>query len=188
MKSSHRKYELKTHVLGDHQLINAACAISAVESLKKNGFDIRPESIKSGLENVKLAGRFEIVSKSPYVILDGAHNTAGIRSTREAVSALFKSSNIILVLGICSDKDIPAMMKEIASVAETVIVTAHSLQSRATDPKILSKEACKYSKNVIIKPTVKGALEYARSIADRKDVILVTGSLYLVGDAKRILD
>ncbi len=180
-------YEMDLKVAGEHQIRNAACAVACAEALTRSCVDIPENAIIEGIRNTMLEGRFEVVHKSPWVILDGAHNPAGMKSLREALSVVFPGRKVTLVTAICSDKDIPAMLKEIAPVAGRIIVTKHSMKSRTADHRMLSREARKYSANVISKMSVKEALNYAMSSSEKDDIIVVSGSLYLVGDAKKLL-
>jgi dihydrofolate synthase/folylpolyglutamate synthase len=180
-------YSVKIPLLGDHQIENASCAITAIEALGRKGFRITKSAVEGGLSKVCISGRFEIAGKSPYLVLDGAHNPAGMRSARKALEELFPGKKTVIIVSICSDKDIPGMVKEIAPSAEKVIVTRHSLKERAGDPEVIAAEAGKYCKSVEVVRDVGKALERARILATKDDLILVAGSLYLVGDVKKLL-
>jgi dihydrofolate synthase/folylpolyglutamate synthase len=177
-----REYDLEMPLLGRHQMANAACAVSAAENLELDKKDI----IK-GLKEVKLEGRFEIVGKSPFIVLDGAHNPAGIRNLKQSIESLFSGRRIALLISICSDKDIVSMVREIAPTADEIIVTRHGFSQRAAHPKVIADEARKHPKNVHVEPDVRKALEMAKRLAGNVGVVLATGSLYLVGDIKKLL-
>jgi dihydrofolate synthase/folylpolyglutamate synthase len=180
-------YSVKIPLLGDHQIENASCAITAIEALGRKGFRITKSAVEGGLSKVCISGRFEIAGKSPYLVLDGAHNPAGMRSARKALEELFPGKKTVLVVSVCSDKDIPGMVREIAPAADKVIVTRHSLEKRAADPEVIAGEARKYCKSVEVEKDVRKALERARASVTKDGVILVCGSLYLVGDVKTLL-
>ncbi|PIV68821.1 MAG: hypothetical protein COS08_05830, partial [Euryarchaeota archaeon CG01_land_8_20_14_3_00_38_12] len=93
----------------------------------------------------------------------------------------------ILILGILSDKNIKKMVKIIAPPSDIIVITKPGTE-RAADPKIIKNEAEKYIRTVVVKDNVKNALDYAKSIAKKNDMILITGSLYTVGDVKKAIN
>jgi dihydrofolate synthase/folylpolyglutamate synthase len=182
VSTSKRQYDLEMPLLGRHQVINAACAVSVAEDL-----GVSMDDIVKGIKNVSLGGRFEIAGEKPFVVLDGAHNPAGIRSVKQAMESLFSGRKVALLLSICSDKDIGAMAKEIVPLADAVVVTKHGFSQRAAKPEDIAKEARKHCKDVRTEPDVEKALEVAKSLAGNVGVVLATGSIYLVGDIKKLL-
>ncbi|MFH0956884.1 MAG: Mur ligase family protein, partial [Candidatus Aenigmatarchaeota archaeon] len=138
------KYGLSTPMPGDHQMANAACAVAAAEFLSEAGHRVGRKAITEGIEKAVIAGRFEVAGKSPCVILDGAHNPAGMKTARKALQGVFPGKKAILVLSICSDKDIPAIVREIAPAVERIIVTRHSVKERVADPAAIAAQARKH--------------------------------------------
>ncbi|UCD02983.1 MAG: bifunctional folylpolyglutamate synthase/dihydrofolate synthase [Candidatus Aenigmatarchaeota archaeon] len=187
VSTGQRDYSLEMPLVGKCQLANAACAVSAAEALTKKGCRVDKKAIVKGIKNVKLKGRFEIAGKSPFLVLDGAHNPAGIRCVREAAQSLFSGRKIALVISICSDKDITGMLKEIVHAVDSVVVTRHDYSERVEEPEKIAAEASKHSKHVHVEPDVRKALERAKRLAGNVGVVLVTGSLYLVGDIKKLV-
>lgn len=182
-----RNYEnLCTPLLGVHQLFNASSAIGAIEALKIRGIHIKEESIKLGLKKVKWPGRVEIVQKNPLVVLDCAKDPVAMKKLKEAVLKYFKYDKLILVIGISSDKDINSMMNEIVPISDFVVVTKHKIMDRGTDTKLLAELVRKYSKDYTIVEDVKDAVKKALSLAGEKVMVLVTGSLFSVGEAREI--
>lgn len=177
-------------LLGIYQIVNATTAIAAIEALIQKGEDISKESIKNGLEKAKWRGRLEIIKRSPLLILDGAHNVDSVKKLKNAIKEIisFGSSStgkIIFVIGIFEDKDIPTIIKILATFGEIIIATRAKTE-RSAKPEKIANEAIKYCENVIIKEDVKEAVELALNLANKNDTVCVTGSLYVVAEAMKI--
>ncbi|MBU1147977.1 MAG: hypothetical protein KKD11_06450, partial [Candidatus Omnitrophica bacterium] len=142
--------------------------------------DIDEKTIRGALKKVDWPGRLQIMRKKPYVILDGAQNTASIKAVLSSIKELFDYKNLICVFGIMSDKDIKGVARELDNASDTVILTRPN-NDRAVDPANLKDNFCKANVKVIA--NVKKALDLGLNIAGKNDLILVTGSLYLVGEA-----
>lgn len=199
VKSILKEYPgLKIKLLGNHQLVNASAAIGAIEVLRLFGFDVDIECVRQGLYNTSWPGRFEIISQRPAIVLDGAQNKASAQVLKKAVKENFsaggmgrKYKRLILVLGISCDKDIKGICGEICSLADRIILTEAN-NPRAAGVEIIEKiirglrlgpEA-----GVMIVKTknVRDALSKAKEIARKKDLILVTGSLFVVGEVRNL--
>ena len=179
------KIKYKIPLLGDHQLWNASAAVGAIESLKFHDITIPEGAIKNGLKNVKWPGRLEIIQRKPLVVLDCAKDPVAMRKLKEAL-ANFKYDKLILVISISSDKDIQSMMNEIVPISDFVLITKHKVMGRGTDPKILAKKVKKHSKDFMIIEDVKDAVKKGLSLSGNKDMMLVTGSLFTVGEAREL--
>jgi len=177
-------YTVKTNMRGSFQGENIAIAIAAVESLEVNGVFITDESIAIGIEKTVNPGRMEIISSNPCILLDGAHNIAGMKILKETLNDDFEFDKLILVLGILSDKNIEEMLKIISPISDVIVVTK-SKNDRACSP-IRLKEMIKKS-NVVVKDSISEAVEYAKETAKKQDLICITGSLFTVGEARDIL-
>jgi len=187
VKSIFNDYEnLYILLLGDHQLVNACCAIAAVECLRFNDIIILPDIIEKGLRTVKWPGRLEIIQEKPLVVLDSAKDPLAMRKLKDAVQKNFKYKKLILVISISSDKDIHSMLSEIVPISDFVILTRHKVMKRAANPELLSLMVEEYSKDFIVIDNVKDAVREALSRANKKDMILVTGSLFTVGEAREL--
>ena len=183
-----RRYNnLKISLLGEHQLKNALIAAMTLDVLKNKGIVIKETDLRKGFEITRWPGRLEINQEKPMVILDCAHNPAGMRALRSALQELFKGKKVTLVIGIMRDKDIPGIIKEIAIVADNIIITKPEFE-RASEPDIIESEAKKYCNNVLIKSKVEDAVQYAIKNASIDDVICITGSIFNVGEAMAALD
>ncbi|MBN2062786.1 MAG: bifunctional folylpolyglutamate synthase/dihydrofolate synthase [Deltaproteobacteria bacterium] len=172
---------------GAYQNRNAALAITVIELLEKKGFKITLENIIEGMRDVSWPGRLQVVLKNPLLILDGAHNPDAIRKLAEAITSEFQYRRLILVLGVMKDKDIRGILDRAVPIADYVIYTAPDYY-RSADPEILMKKSAPLKKPGETVPAVKKAIERAKAIAGREDLILVTGSLFTVGEALSCID
>ncbi|MBE7415491.1 MAG: bifunctional folylpolyglutamate synthase/dihydrofolate synthase [Deltaproteobacteria bacterium] len=179
-----RLENLKLGLLGPHQVRNAACALAAVEVLKRKGFDIQVKAAREGLKKAAWPGRFEVMSRKPFVVLDGAHNPAGARTLALALEGLGKKP--VLVLGVMADKDIDGILKEILPSCRMVIATS-PMNERSESPRALSGRIERFGKEAIIRERVKDALKEALLLAGPRGAVCVTGSLFTVGEARGYL-
>lgn len=181
---------VETPLVGRHQLRNVALAVATAEELSKQGFaGITSASIERGIRETHWPGRFQVIGANqdwPEIVLDVAHNPAGAWALRSALSERYEDSPLIFVFGAMRDKAISEMTEVLFPLADRVIAT------RAENPRsALSEEiqqAAERTATIVeIAPTVTAALQHARSLAKPNAVIVVTGSIYLVGEAMRIL-
>ena len=183
------KFEhLPIPVFGEHQAINCGLALALLDQLKLNGMAIDDEKAIEGLSKIVLPGRMEIICEDPKVLVDGAHNAASIKALIRGVSQHIPYDSMVMVFGCAMDKDIHGMIQQIAKSADKVIFTKASDCARSADPKQLAEMYSEMSDGKIaqVADTLVGALGIANSAVSQDDIIVVTGSFYLVGDAKRI--
>lgn len=179
-----RKYSnLKMKLLGGHQLMNVSAAIGVIEGLSLLGVDVGADSIRKGIYNTLWPGRCEVVSKCPRIVLDGAQNTASIQVLKQAVKEEFKYRKLILILGISNDKDKKGICRQLYDFVDEVILTQAD-NPRATSPFELAKYFT--GKNILIAGNVRQARSKALDIAKKGDLILITGSLFVVGEARQL--
>jgi dihydrofolate synthase/folylpolyglutamate synthase len=176
------KYQVSIPLLGDFQLENAAAAVAALEILSSEGFAISAANITQGLARVKWPGRFQILQQNPTVLVDGAHNVTSMRGLVSNIKAYFSYKRIFLVFGTSCDKDIPGIVNELVPLSPQVIVT-RTEHSRAAPLPTLAAEFTKRGINIETRETVTEAITRALSLADRTDIICVTGSLFVVAEA-----
>lgn len=175
---------LEISLLGRHQLTNACCAIGAIEVLGLHNIKITGKNIKKGLKKARWPGRLEVMRYSPIVVLDGAHNHPAAKQLKQSLAELLEDrKRLILVIGICKDKEIEKIIKELVPMAFKVVVTAVKT-SRTAPIEDIYKIAAKYNRNVTVAKEVRTAIEQALGEAKKDDVICITGSLYLVGEAR----
>jgi dihydrofolate synthase/folylpolyglutamate synthase len=176
------KYQVSIPLLGDFQLENAAAAVAALEILSSEGFAISAANITQGLARVKWPGRFQILQQNPTVLIDGAHNVTSMRGLVSNIKAYFGYKRIFLVFGTSCDKDIPGIVNELVPLSPQVIIT-RTAHSRAAPLPTLAVEFTKRGIEPEIEETVSEAISRALSVADRTDIICVTGSLFVVAEA-----
>jgi dihydrofolate synthase/folylpolyglutamate synthase len=180
IKGIFREYHgLKIRLLGEHQIINASVAVATIEALRLHNTNIGFEAIRLGLYDTLWPGRCEVISKNPIVVLDGAQNIASVAVLKKATKENFQYKKLILVLGISSDKDIKGICNMLSGLADVVILTRAN-NPRATEPQDLVKYF--KGKDVRITKNVLEARALSRHIARKEDLILVTGSLFVVGE------
>ena len=168
--------------IGDYQVENAIGAIYALYLLNKRGIlKISMEDIKERIKRSTWKGRMEIVSRDPLIILDGAHNFDGIKRLVESLDN-FKFKKLHLIMSILADKEHKKMLEEIASYTDEVVFVNLDYK-RGTSPDELSREASEYGlKGQVM--TIDEALAYYKKSYQEGDLILITGSLYFVSEAR----
>jgi dihydrofolate synthase/folylpolyglutamate synthase len=176
-------------LIGQHQVENCATAIGALETLSENGvIKIDNEAVINALAKVKCPARIEVVSKKPLVILDTAHTVSSMKFLRESIKENFSFKRLILVIGLSADKDIEGVLREITCAADELIFTRTN-NPREAEPRQLALIAKKsYSKEPIVIENIDEALREAKRIADKNDLICITGSFYLAARVKEELN
>jgi len=172
---------------GDFQARNAALALIAIERLEEKGFKISSQNIRKGLGNSTWPGRMHVVGENPTIILDGAHNPAAVRALAGAIKSGFTYRRLILVIGVMEDKDIGRLLRGIVPMSDYVIYT-RPVYSRAANPEVLVTEATGFKKPGEVVQLLTEALDKAREMADPRDLIVVSGSLFTVGEAMAYFD
>ena len=174
-------------LLGEHQIINLSVAMQAIEILNnKNIIDISIANIVKSIKNVSWKGRLEVLSNNPYVVIDGAHNIQGIKTLSRNIKKYFKYENLYLILGILADKDVEEMIKIITPMAKKVYsVTPNSIRGELAES--LKDEVSKFNKNCKAFDKYEEAYLEALNDASEKDLILASGSLYMIGDMRKII-
>ena len=178
---------LETRLLGSHQIVNAATAIGVIEGLRLRGITIPAGAIRDGIKNARWEGRLEVMAKRPFIILDGAQNRASASSLSNAIKKHFRYKNLILVLGVSKDKDIRGILEELLPIAGSVILTKSRIKERACEPSDIKGFIDSKEKEVILTSSVEEALAKAVSSAALEDLVLITGSLFVVGEAREML-
>jgi dihydrofolate synthase/folylpolyglutamate synthase len=181
------RYEkLYVPLLGRHQQENAAVAVAALEFGKPKNregkFRLDRSAIKHGIATTVWPGRLEVMSRHPLIILDGAHNPEGAKALRDSLVS-FPKRRTVCVVGILGDKSYKETTGLIAPLCDEVIVTKPATP-RSLDPELLSGEVKRHVPSVTVEPDLHKALEEAMTRAGQDDMVLVTGSLYLVGAAR----
>jgi dihydrofolate synthase / folylpolyglutamate synthase len=177
-------------LVGRHQLRNVALAIAAAEEVSKKGLPgITPQSIERGIRETHWPGRFQVRPAGndwPDMVLDVAHNPAGAWALRSVLSERYEDRPLIFVFGAMRDKAISEMTEILFPLALHVIATQPE-NPRSASPEEIQQAAHRTSTEIEPVADVKSALEQARAEANKDAVIVVTGSIYLVGETMRIL-
>ncbi|MBW2569383.1 MAG: bifunctional folylpolyglutamate synthase/dihydrofolate synthase [Deltaproteobacteria bacterium] len=179
--------DMRSGLLGAHQIDNAALVLAACEILNKNKAGLSIQNIKDGLTQNNWPGRLEIVSSSPFILLDGAHNLIAVRCLAKFLSENLTKRKITLVTGILDDKPYAAMLACLLPLCDKAILTRPK-NNRAIEPEKLYSIAKKIIPDVCIIQDVGKAIKHAIKTASSNDAICIAGSLYLVGEAKEMLD
>lgn len=177
-----REYRVSMPLIGDHQQENAATAISALSVLRTRGWQISERSIVDGFADVRWPGRMEELGRRPLVIADGAHNGDSARRLREALTKYYEFRKAALVVGVSADKNVEDIASELVPLASTVILTK-SRHARAAEPDAIAGIFMR--PDIILETTesVQEALQRARELVSEEDLVCVTGSLFVVGEA-----
>lgn len=176
--------DLHVGLLGAHQLTNAAVALAALEAYAAGqGLALDESAIRRGLAQARFAGRLEVMQRQPMVVLDGAHNEEKVGALTAALRQLFRYRRLILVLGLLEVKSVTAILRLLVSVADVVVTTAPQVRGK---PALPADELAELSREAGVREVRVGgmpmeALEQALGLAGPDDLVVCTGSLYLIG-------
>ncbi|MCK4998739.1 MAG: bifunctional folylpolyglutamate synthase/dihydrofolate synthase [Anaerohalosphaera sp.] len=176
---------LRVPLPGAHQALNCGLALAMLDKLKVQGFEINDEKAIRGLDGVTMLGRMEIIKNDPRIIVDAAHNAASIKALIQAIGQHVPYDSMVMIFGCNSDKDVHGMLTELQYGADKVIFT-RSNSPKAVYPQDLADmytEIC--GKMYQTAMTLREAVRIAENAVAREDLICVTGSFYLVGQAKQ---
>ncbi len=178
---------LHIELLGRHQVQNAATAYTALQTAAKFGLPINLADIQAGFKNTQWPGRFEIVRNHPFVVFDSAHNRDSAQRLRITVEDYFKNRPVVMLFGVSEDKDVTGMFEELMPCVNRV-VAAQAVSSRAMDAGKLIDLAHSYGKPASTEKDVKSCLVKALEYCGQDAVLLITGSMFLVAEARRAWD
>ena len=172
-------------LLGKHQLENALLAVTAVSRLVSLGGSVASDAVISALGEVIWPARMELFGRDPVVILDGAHNPDGMRNLIESVDTYFRDLPRVVILGVLKDKEAHLMAKLASQGAQAVICTSPPTPRALTPAELMAHIPDHLER--IAEPSYEKALETAKKIGQPSGIILITGSLYMMGDFRKIL-
>lgn len=177
------RYEVSLKLLGRHQGKNSALAIGAIESLQALGYSIQKKDILHGLEKTRWSGRFEILRRKPLVILDAAHNPAATQVLLETWRDYLGTQKASLIFSALEDKDVQSMARLLSGIVENVTLVELS-NRRALKLSKLQEiwENC-LAKDKIRTSSIKEVLDFVQRSDEKELPILITGSIYLLGEA-----
>lgn len=178
--------DVEISMVGRHQAENLKTALATLEILRKSGaVKLDREALYEGLKRARQPGRFEVISEDPLVIIDGAHNEAGAQALQETMAQHFAGKKILLVAGILADKEIDSIVKFLTKITDHIIVTEPDNPRKLAAEK-LAEHVAEFGVAAEAVPDVEAAVHRAKELADGYDVILFAGSLYLIGDVRRL--
>jgi dihydrofolate synthase/folylpolyglutamate synthase len=181
---------VESPLVGRHQLRNVALAIAAAVELKQQGFNgITAKSIERGIRETRWPGRFQVIGARPgwpEMVIDVAHNPAGAWALRSCLSERYEGRPLIFVFGAMRDKAISEMTEILFPLAERVIATRPE-NPRAASPEEIQQAAARTGVEIESVEDVVGAVERARTLASKSEIVVITGSIYLVGEVMRLI-
>ena len=177
--SYEEKGSYRMRMLGVHQRENAMAAVFAVEALRIHGFDITDAQIAHGIENATWNGRMELISKEPYLLIDGAHNGHGVHALAESLKELYPDEKFHFIMGVLADKDYKQMVEEILPLAESV-TTVTPDSSRALQGETLAE----YIRSFGI--YAENTEQMQEAFLQIRDKTVAFGSLYFIGEIRKL--
>jgi dihydrofolate synthase/folylpolyglutamate synthase len=188
LTTNNSKFEhITVPLFGEHQAINCGLAMAVIDRLKQRGLPIDDSKAIEGLSRTRIAGRMETVSSTPRIIVDAAHNAASIDAFMRAVGQHVPYDSMVVIFGCCADKDVEGMLGRIAGGADKVIFTRVNNIRTANPHELAMRYTEQYGKMAQVADTLRDALEIAYRAVTKEDLICITGSFYLVGEAKKML-
>lgn len=178
---------LEMNLIGAHQVENASIAISMLKLMGSDKFNIKENAIRKGLKNSLWPGRLQVIQKNPYIVLDGAHNLASAKLLVNSVKRLFSYDKLICIFGMSSDKDIKGVSSILDRMSDIIILTKAKDNPRGEAVSRLKQNFRNSRPGLEESGDINEAMQKALSLADKGDLILVTGSLFIVGDAIKYL-
>jgi dihydrofolate synthase/folylpolyglutamate synthase len=174
---------------GEHQALNCGLALAMLDKLRSRGVVAPENRVIAGLAETRLPGRMELAWQEPRILLDGAHNSASLTALIKAIGAHIPYDSLVMVFGCAADKDINTMLQQVNLGADKVIFTRARTNPRAADPAELTGRFSDLSEKMAqTAPNLEEALNLAARAVSREDLICVTGSFHLVGEAKKLLN
>ena len=174
-------------LLGEHQAFNAATAVASIERIRKEGYTVPRTSIYDGLREVRWPGRMQVVGRSPVILLDGAHSPTSAEALCKAIREIFRYRRLILVVGLMRDKDLQAIGQVLCPFAAEIITTQAFDNPRVIPAEEIAQAWLETGANFHVCPSVREAIPLAQSIATPSDLICIAGSIYIVGEAMKVL-
>lgn len=182
---------VETGLVGRHQLRNVALAIATAVELTEQGFKgVTADTIERGIRETQWPGRFQVIPARagwPEVVLDVAHNPAGAWALRSALSEQYEDRPLVFVFGAMRDKAISEMTEILFPLAERVVAT-RAENPRSASPEEIQQAGQRTGAEIETVAVVAEALERAKSVVGTHGVVVITGSIYLVGEAMRLLE
>jgi len=188
LTTNNSKFEhITVPLFGEHQAINCGLAMAIIDRLKTRGIAIDDQKAMDGLAKTTMQGRMEMVFEKPRILVDSAHNAASVDAFMRAVGQHVPYDSMVLIFGCCSDKDVEGMLGRITGGADKVIFTRVNSIRSANPHELAARYTEQYGKMAQVADTLEDALLIAYRAVTKEDLICITGSFYLVGEAKVML-
>lgn len=186
LSGPHTTKIISLRMLGQHQIVNATTAFAAADVLREKGVSIDYDKVVSALKNASVPGRFEILKTNPTIVVDGAHNGESALALRQTLIDHLNAQACTFIIGVNSDKDIEAILKALAPIAKRIIATK-SKNPRAMDPEHIASIGG-YLRLLSSKGrTIFDAIRLGLSSIEKNEILCITGSLYVVAQARKLI-
>lgn len=169
---------------GGHQIKNASLAVAVIEKLRAKGYFIPNDAVAEGIKSTRFAGRFEILSRNPDVVIDGAHTPEGMRLLKSTFKQVYPETSPLVLLGMLRDKNYRKLVGIIAPAAREIVCVAPQ-GDRALDPEELASEVRALGVTATTARSILEGFQMLKAKATAEDVILAAGSLYMIGPVRR---
>ena len=180
-------YEIEISMPGRYQVQNAVCALYALAVLNREGkISVDKQAVLSGMKEARQNGRLELMGRKPDILIDGAHNPDGAKALTETIRRFFSEKRILMVIGFLADKEVDEALDYFLNITKDFVATEPDNPRRLAASELAAKIE-KKGGSAVVKPSVKEAAEYALSQKEDYDVILFSGSLYLIGAVRGII-
>jgi dihydrofolate synthase / folylpolyglutamate synthase len=173
---------------GEHQAMNCGLALAILDKLRDRGFETPERKVAEGLARTPTDGRLEVLSRDPRIVIDGAHTPDSVACLVRAIGAHLRYDSMVVIFGCAADKDVKSMLAKLALGADKIIFTKAANNPRAMEPRELQKRFAEVSpKMTQVARGLPEAMALAKGAVHRDDLICITGSFYLAGEAKKLL-
>ena len=179
---------LEIHLAGSYQIANAVLAVEAVKSLINLGYAISEEALRSGLQKASWKGRFTVLQREPYFIIDGAHNRDGAKVLADSVRQYFPKKKLHYIMGVFKDKEYETIIAQMSAFDADVITVETPGNPRALPAEELAEAWKKKKADVTFEKKIENAVRKSLEKAKKDDVILAFGSLSFLGEIVKALD
>ena len=180
------KFEIS--LAGKHQIENAAVALEVLEVLREKGFPVAEEKEREGMAETRWPGRFTVIGRKPYFIVDGAHNEDAAGKLAESLKAYFPGRRMIYIMGMLKDKEYEKVIARTHFLADQIITITTPDEPRALPAYLLAGEVAKVHAGVTAADSLEEAVEMSCLLAGKEDVIVAFGSLSFLGRLMKIVD
>ena len=171
-------------LLGRHQAANAATALTALDELTRQGWQIPEAALRRGVAEVRWPARVEVAGRRPAVVIDAAHNVASVEALAATLAESFSARERILVFATTRDKEVPAMLRCLLPHFDHVILTQYQNNPRGVPPEELAAIASQESAAVRVCSSPAAAWEVVRTLAGEKDLVCITGSFFIAAEMR----